>query len=151
MTRFVMRNEVANLVTKRGNDIIVKIHRDEWKFSVESREQIMLLAQAHAYLRDPESDVSVEIYGLTLPAKLSIMALKSLPYSLFKNTVIHELTHAYLFSYALDTGGEYDMDDEEVCKIMAAYAEDILEDTEMVMEVLAEDGCFNEEDDGDDV
>ena len=140
------------MVTKRGKDIIVKIHRDEWEFTVECREQIMMLAQAYAYTRDPDGDVSgVEIYGLTLPAKLGIMVLKSLPYSLFKNTVIHELTHAYLFSYALDSGGEYEMDDEEVCKIMAAYAEDILEDTEMVMEVLAKDGVFEEEDDGDDV
>lgn len=46
-------------------------------------------------------------------------------YDTFKETIIHELTHAFIFSYGLDD--ETFQKEEFICEFMAIYAEEIVQ------------------------
>lgn len=45
-------------------------------------------------------------------------------YDTFKETVLHELTHAFIFSYGLDNNSF--QEEEFICEFIAIYAEDIV-------------------------
>lgn len=66
--------------------------------------------------------------GLTEYTELVINIRKEMPLSLARSTVIHELVHAFIFSYG------YEMDSEEaMCNFFGVHANEILELTEQIM------------------
>lgn len=66
---------------------------------------------------------SLEGLGLTNYKKGIIEILDNLDKELTKSTILHELTHAYLFEYGMPKE-EYTL--EDVCNFIGAYAEEIV-------------------------
>ena len=61
--------------------------------------------------------------GVTYSNTLHILILKDLPITNFKKILIHELTHAVLYSFGLDQAKK---NDEILCDFVSAYSEQIL-------------------------
>lgn len=89
--------------------MIVKINGLEWTVFFVSREHDML-----------EMD-DVQCMGVTYFSDLQIYLDKSISEELMRQTVIHELTHAFLFSYGVHIECDNDKDTEEaVCDFCGA-------------------------------
>jgi hypothetical protein len=67
----------------------------------------------------------------------NIYILKTLPPALMRQTIAHELTHAYICAFGFMRHEEFDH--EQLCDFMAAYASHICYDTDAVM------GVYNKE------
>jgi len=63
------------------------------------------------------------ILGSTYSNTLHIVILKDLPPTNFKKVLIHELTHAFIYSFGLD---QVKKNDEVLCDFVSAYSEQIL-------------------------
>lgn len=66
--------------------------------------------------------------GLTEPLTLQISIRKGLPDPLPRMTLIHELVHAFVFTY-----GYQIQDEEAMCEFFAAHADEILTLSDQVM------------------
>ena len=62
--------------------------------------------------------------GLTVFNELKIYIRKGLPKGLTKTTVIHELCHAFLFSFGTQNDA---YNEEQLCDIFGAHAEQIVQ------------------------
>lgn len=71
-------------------------------------------------------------YGVCNPTDLTIYLDESMSYTRMKQTLSHELTHAYLISYMLDLKENYSED--EICEFVALYSQHILDDCRKFME-----------------
>lgn len=87
-------------VLRKAAVMKIKIHNDLWKVKLtDGRKKKMTPDKDHYNL------------GLTEYSKLLINIRTGLPASVARSTVIHELTHAFLFSYANEVEGEEQMCD----------------------------------------
>ena len=75
-----------------------------------------------------------EIFGLTNFKELKIFLVKEgMNKEVFKRTLRHELTHAYINSYGFIG---YEMNEEYICNFVETYAEKIVEDTNYIYNEL---------------
>jgi len=74
-----------------------------------------------------------ETLGETHYKDLEILILQNLDYQMRRRTVMHEVTHAFLFSYGLDSA---DYDEEFVCRFMESHAEQIIKTTDAILNSL---------------
>ena len=75
----------------------------------------------------------IEGLGLTNYKKGTIEILKGIDKELTKSTIIHELTHAYLFEYGMPKE-EYTL--EDVCNFIGAYGEEIINKSKQVLDKI---------------
>lgn len=66
------------------------------------------------------------LYGQTIPEKQLIKIYKGLTPVRKKQTLIHELTHAFYDVYLASYHVKDKFDEEDICCFMASYSEDIL-------------------------
>lgn len=71
-------------------------------------------------------DGDVRLYGQTIYQEQVIKLYKDLPYQRKRNTLIHELTHAFHDVYLSSQHIKDKFDEEDICCFMASYSEDIL-------------------------
>lgn len=101
-----------------------KINNRKWK--------IILVDDDNKALDRNEDEESV--CGITKFAKASIFINKDIDNAVMLDTIIHELTHAYLFVYGF--GQVENFTEEMVCDIMGAYAVDIVKTANEILEVI---------------
>lgn len=90
--------------------MIIKINNLEWTVFFVPREHDKL-----------EMD-EMQCLGITYFSDLQIYLDKSASEELMRQTVLHELTHAFLFSYGVHVEGNNDRDTEEtVCDFCGAH------------------------------
>lgn len=98
----------------------IKINELNWTFeTVEENDERLLI----------DND---EVFGITHFKTLEIFVVKNvLNDEVFKRTIRHELTHAYLYSYGFIGSC---MDEEYICNFMEIYGEKIVEQTNDIYE-----------------
>lgn len=97
--------------------MVVKIHNDTWRIKlIGGNKKKMNPDQEHYYL------------GLTEYGTLTINIRKGLPESVARSTIIHELVHAFRFSYA-----HVIVDEEAMCDFFGAHADEIIALTNQIM------------------
>lgn len=77
----------------------------------------------NVYINKSDSDNVMRI-GLTNVLKNIIYLHEDLPPQKKKETLIHELTHAYIYAYGFSTENYFDH--ELVCEFISTYARDII-------------------------
>lgn len=88
----------------------IKIHKDVWKVKLtDAGKKKMTPDKDHCNL------------GLTEYTKLLINIRTGLAESVARSTVIHELVHAFLFSYGNEVEGE-----EQMCDFFGVHGEEIV-------------------------
>lgn len=105
----------------------IRIHNDTWKVK---------MVNADAKKMNP-GDGRINL-GLTEYAKGKINIRCGLSLSVTRSTVIHELVHAFLFSYGNTVEGE-----EQMCDFFGTHADDILTLTDQIMERVVKCGADN--------
>lgn len=96
----------------------IKIHNDFWKIKLTNeRKKKMTPDKDHYNL------------GLTEYSKLLINIRTGLPASVARSTLIHELTHAFLFSYGNQVEGE-----EQMCDFFGVHGDEIIALADQIME-----------------
>ena len=73
-----------------------------------------------------------QCFGSCNYSELTIYLDNSLPYTRMKQTLSHELTHAYLHSYMIEMKQSYN--NEDICEFVAMYSQHILDDCRKFME-----------------
>ena len=95
----------------------VKIYKDIWKVKLTDANKKKMTPDAeHCNL------------GLTEYDKLRINIRTGLSESVARSTVIHELTHAFLFSYGNQVEGE-----EQMCDFFGVHGDDIISLADQIM------------------
>lgn len=110
--------------------IKIKIYNDIWKVK---------LVNADAKKMNPdENHIN---FGLTEYAKGKISIRAGLSESVARSTVIHELVHAFLFSYGHTVEGE-----EAMCDFFGTHADEIIDLADQIMKgvVLSVDNRRNQ-------
>lgn len=107
----------------------IKIKDYIWNVSIVSPDDMRLQI---------DNDV---VFGITNFGTLDIYLVKEgIHNDVFKRTIRHELTHAYLNSYGFI--GD-DMNEEYICNFVEAYAEEICEQTNAIFDELTRIYQFN--------
>lgn len=78
-------------------------------------------------VEEDSKELNGNSYGVTDYNLCKIYLQKDLNNRLKKETLIHELCHTFMGAYGHNTSNERIFDIENVCEIMAVFAEDILE------------------------
>lgn len=95
-----------------------------YKFTIKNNTwKLKLVADDSKYLEKADDEMSV--CGITHFAHATIYINKEIDKEVMLDTIIHELTHAYLFVYGF--GQVENFTEEMVCDLMGAYARDIVE------------------------
>lgn len=105
----------------------IKIHKDVWKVKLTDGDKKKMTPDKNSYN-----------LGLTEYGKQTINIRKGLSLSVARSTVIHELVHAFLFSYGNTVEGE-----EQMCDFFGVHADDILTLTDQIMERVVKCGADN--------
>lgn len=92
--------------------------------------KIYLVEKDSEYLKLEDS--SLLNAGITDFHDCKIFVDKSMPISLVEKTMIHELTHAYIFAYGCCSV----MNEEEVCEFVSSYMRKIKEDYKYIYDKL---------------
>lgn len=96
----------------------IKIHKDVWKVKLtDGSKKKMTPDKDHYNL------------GLTEYSKLLINIRTGLAESVARSTVIHELVHAFLFSYGNQVEGE-----EQMCDFFGVHGDGIINLADQIME-----------------
>lgn len=95
----------------------IQIHKDVWTVRLASEKEKKM---------NPDED-SVNL-GLAEYNKLIINIREGLAKSVARSTVIHELVHAFMFSYANQVEGE-----EQMCDFFGVHGDEIIELTNEIM------------------
>ena len=95
--------------------VAYKINNLEWKVT---------------YVLTFDDDEEEETFGQTIFKDLEIQILQGLNYDVKKRTLIHEVTHAFIFSYGLD---QTSIDEEFLCRFMESHAQKILETVDGIL------------------
>lgn len=95
----------------------IKIHNDIWK--------VKLVASDAKKMNPSENSFN---FGLTEYLKLQINIRSGIPESVARPTIIHELTHAFLFSYGNKVEGE-----EQMCEFYGVHGDEIITLTDRIM------------------
>lgn len=72
-------------------------------------------------------DGELRLYGQTIYEKQLIKIYNDIPPTRKRQTLIHELTHAFYDVYLGSYHIKDKFDEEDICQFMATYSEDILE------------------------
>lgn len=99
------------------NAMKIKIHKDIWKVKLTSGKRRKMTPDRDHYN-----------LGLTEYDKLIINIRTGLPLSVARSTIIHELVHAFKFSYANEIEGE-----EAMCDFFGVHADEIVALTDKIM------------------
>lgn len=102
----------------------VTINNIPWKIKVVKRTNKKL-----------NPDNGAVYLGLCDYEKSTIRIRKGMNYMVTRQTVIHELVHAFLFSYGIEVSG-----DEPMCNFFGSHADAIVELTNQIMEGV-NDSC----------
>lgn len=95
----------------------IKIHKDTWKVK---------LVDANAEkMNSDENGIKI---GITEYLEGVINIRKEIPESIARATVIHELVHAFIFSYGYTINGE-----EAMCDFFAVHGDEIVSLTDRIM------------------
>lgn len=86
--------------------------------------EILEVGQEEKDFFDENSDL--KLYGQTIYTKQKIKLYKDLTYQRKRETLIHELTHAFHDVYLASQHIKDKFDEEDICCFMASYCEDIL-------------------------
>ena len=95
----------------------IKIHNDVWKVK---------LVDANAKKMNPDPDSYN--FGLTEYKELLISIMEGRCASVTRSTVIHELVHAFMFSYGHTVEGN-----EAMCDFFGVHADEIIDLTNRIM------------------
>ncbi|MCM1167287.1 MAG: hypothetical protein NC299_18355 [Lachnospiraceae bacterium] len=74
-----------------------------------------------------------ECFGITIPADLRIFLSDNMPKSLRRRIVIHELVHAFLYSYNVSLPSDADAAEEAFCDFIGAYLSKIYKAANKIM------------------
>lgn len=96
----------------------IKIHKDIWKVKLTDGSKKKMTPDEDHYNR-----------GLTEYSKLLINIRTGLAESVARSTVIHELVHAFLFSYGNLVEGE-----EQMCDFFGVHGDKIIQLADQIME-----------------
>lgn len=80
--------------------------------------------------------------GVCVRNKLTIYIYKGLSYNLQNKVLIHEITHAYIFSYGYMITEE---EEELICEIVSEYGENIIKDSKKILEKIFEKSVYKSE------
>lgn len=106
-----------------------------YNFYIKSRRWKMVLVNDDDEVLERNED-EMSVCGITHFSKATIYINKDIDVDVMADTIIHELTHAYLFVYGF--GQVENFTEEMVCDIMGAYAKEIIaESTKMYQWALA--------------
>lgn len=95
----------------------IQIHNNVWT--------VMLVSEKEKKMNPDEDSIYL---GLTEYDKLIINIREGLAKSVTRATVIHELTHAFMFSYANYVEGE-----EQMCDFFGVHGDEIIALTNKIM------------------
>lgn len=89
----------------------------------------------------PDNDESLflngkECLGVTYCKKLEVTMNITLPKELYRQTLIHELIHAFTFSYGVDLVANEETE-ESVCDFMGAHLDEIVKTVNHLMGLYA--------------
>ena len=101
--------------------MLVEINGIEW--------QIIEVEEGNEHLKIGDD----ECYGTCRYDRQNIYLLKSMRLSMKKQTLIHELTHAFLYEILLKRQKSYD--NEEICIFVSKYGERIINLANKYMEI----------------
>lgn len=110
-------NLIRGFIRDEGNHMEFKINTDTWK--------VVVLDGEHEKMH-PEPD-SINL-GLTEYCENVINIRKGMTASVTRSTVIHELVHAFIFSYGYHVEGE-----EPMCDFFGSLGDSILELADKIM------------------
>lgn len=96
----------------------IRIHNDVWKVKLVSENRKKMNPESGSYN-----------LGLTEFNKSIINIRSGMSESVTRSTVIHELVHAFLFSYGNEIEGE-----EQMCDFFGVHADEIVALADKVME-----------------
>lgn len=96
----------------------IKIHNDVWKVK---------LVDANAKKMNPDQDSYN--FGLTEYKELLISIMDGRSESVTRSTLIHELVHAFMFSYGHTVEGE-----EAMCDFFGVHGDEIIDLTNQIIE-----------------
>lgn len=96
----------------------VKIHNDTWTIKRLSQEELDIKGMV----------IDQHVLGLTEQNTLTIYLSEELPESLERTTLIHELSHAYIFSYNVKSD-----DVEDLCDFIGLYGDEIINLTNKIL------------------
>lgn len=100
----------------------IRIHKDTWKVKIVNADKKKMNPDKEHYN-----------LGLTEYDKLVINIRKGMSRSVTRSTVIHELTHAFSFSYAnVVSGGE------AMCDFFGVHGDEIIRLTDQIMERMVD-------------
>ena len=89
-----------------------------------------------------DKDLSSDLLGLTSDNEYTIRLSQTLTKQAFKPTTIHELVHAFLYSYGFKLKKEFT--DEDVCEFISMNIEQILEKYKKIENELLKEQSENE-------
>lgn len=92
------------------------------KFNINGLEWQLLSTEPNSDELKLDDDSGATNIGLTDYKNLEMYVDNSLNEQVLKRTIIHEVTHAYLFSYGFDAL----MSEEELCDFISSNAQNIL-------------------------
>lgn len=93
---------------------------------VKIKDYIYTIIEVDEHDRDLFSDGELILYGLTKHVTQEIKIYKHLSVIRRRETLIHELTHAFCDVYINSFHIKDKFDEEDICCFMATYSEDIL-------------------------
>lgn len=98
----------------------LQIHNLNW--------QVEFIQSEHCF---EENNTQEELCGITKKLKLQVFINSEMNDDLVRRTVIHELTHAYIWTYGFENFDSFK--EEDLCNFIETFSESILKDTEKVM------------------
>lgn len=110
-------NLIRGFIRNEGNHMEFKINTDTWK--------VVVLDGEHEKMHPEPDRINL---GLTEYCKNVINIRKGMTESVTRATVIHELVHAFLFSFGYHVEGE-----EPMCDFFGVQGDSILELADKIM------------------
>lgn len=101
--------------------MLIKINDLKWQVRFADRDDERLVSD------------NTKCLGITYFNELQIFLSNDMPDELCKQTIIHELTHAFIFSYGIHL---YTDDEEAVCDFVGAYLSKIYDLTNKIIKNL---------------
>jgi len=104
------------------------------RFVINKRNwNVKLVAEDSKYLCVEEGE---EVCGITSFAKATIYLNKEIDKDVMKDTIVHELTHAYLFTYGFNQFENFN--EENVCDVFGAFCLDLSENAKKIYNWVGE-------------
>jgi hypothetical protein len=102
----------------------IKIHNDIWyiRYDKNTDEEF-----------NSEDGIT---FGCTKAPSLEIILRRDMPASILRSTVIHEVSHAYLFSYAIPLSSKHVDAEEVACDFIGSYCDEIIKTSEEIIRMV---------------